>query len=469
MATGCLDERWTHDGERSLRYYRDEYYTFNGCCYRRVGVNDVDATLIPYIKSEFDRLAELGITTPAGHVLKFTSKLLTDVRKVIQSLVKVDDDLELPAWLVTADTDELPIAANLVATPDGLVDLEGFISGSHHLIPATPRLFTVNGLDFSVDQTSECPEWLRFLDSLWPDDRQSIELLQEWFGYVLTNDTSLQKMLMILGPKRSGKSTIGRVLHRLVGESNVVSPTLRSLQGDFGLWPLIGKTLAIIGDARLSARVDGTSLLEVILGITGEDMQTVNRKQMSMLTLKLPTRFMINVNEFPRFRDASDAFISRLLLLQLRRSWIDQEDTTLSVRLTGELPGILSWSLEGLRRLRERGRFIQPDSARELLDDCRRLVNPVQSFIEERLEIGHDYRVPPQMLWMAWESWRENNGIRELSDRNTFGRALHSAIPMIRRSQTTRDGRRERDYIGIRLREARHGTAPMTGAPASVD
>ena len=47
-----------------------------------------------------------------------------------------------------------------------------------------------------------------------------IETLQEIFGYVLTPDTSQQKIGMIVGPKRSGKGLIGRTLRRLVGERN---------------------------------------------------------------------------------------------------------------------------------------------------------------------------------------------------------------------------------------------------------
>jgi putative DNA primase/helicase len=50
-------------------------------------------------------------------------------------------------------------------------------------------------------------EWLSFLARLWPDDAQSIDALQEIFGYVLTSDTSQQKAFLIVGPPRSGKGT----------------------------------------------------------------------------------------------------------------------------------------------------------------------------------------------------------------------------------------------------------------------
>lgn len=76
--------------------------------------------------------------------------------------------------------------------------------------------------------------------------------LRTWFGYCLTGDTSQQKMLLIVGPKRSGKGTIARVLTRLIGNGNVSGPTTSSLAGPFGLQPLIGKTLAIVSDAGIS-------------------------------------------------------------------------------------------------------------------------------------------------------------------------------------------------------------------------
>ena len=43
---------------------------------------------------------------------------------------------------------------------------------------------------------------------LWPHDQQSIEMLQETFGLLLTGDTSHQKAFLLVGPKRSGKELL---------------------------------------------------------------------------------------------------------------------------------------------------------------------------------------------------------------------------------------------------------------------
>ena len=58
---------------------------------------------------------------------------------------------------------------------------------------------------------------------------------------------------------------------------NYAAPTLASLGERFGLASLIGKSLAIISDARLSGRSDQQVIVERLLSITGEDGQTIDR------------------------------------------------------------------------------------------------------------------------------------------------------------------------------------------------
>src|SRR5262245_12668393 len=139
-----------------------------------------------------------------------------------------------------------------------------------------PRLFAFNSLSFDIDLEAPPPrEWLAFLNSLWPDDPASIALLQEWAGYALTGDTSMQKALLAVGRPRSGKSTIAAILRALVGEGNAAGPTLAGLAENFGLSALLGKQLAIVADARLSGRADATAVTERVLSITGEDAVTI--------------------------------------------------------------------------------------------------------------------------------------------------------------------------------------------------
>src|SRR5262249_52812681 len=160
------------------------------------------------------------------------------------------------------------------------------------------------------------------------EDVESVACLQRWFGSLLTLDgLRCQKILQLVGPPRAGKGTIERVVRAAVGNANVCAPTLASLASDFGLWPLVGKTLAVVTDARLSGRADSVAVGERLLAVSGGDPVTVNGKYRDQFTAVLPTRFLVLTNQVLRLEDASGALPSRFVTLQLTNSWLGREDT----------------------------------------------------------------------------------------------------------------------------------------------
>jgi putative DNA primase/helicase len=276
--------------------------------------------------------------------------------------------------------------------------------------------------------------------------------LQEWAGYLLTADTRQQKILLLVGPKRSGKGTIARVFRGLLGADNVAGPTLSSLGTNFGLWPLLGKSAAIISDARLSGRTDTATVTERLLSISGEDSLTVDRKNLTPVTVKLPVRFIILTNELPRLGDASGALAGRMIVLRLSHSWYGREDITLSDRLLAELPGILLWAIRGWQRLRERGYFVQPDAGKELLVELEDLSSPIAAFVRERCAVEPGHRAAVSDLFSAWRGWCEVKGRKEPGNEQTFGRDLLAAVPSLRRVRPREGDDRYRAYEGISLR-----------------
>jgi len=118
-----------------------------------------------------------------------------------------------------------------------------------------------------------CPQWwLEFLHALWPDDSAGADVLGEWFGYVISSRLDLQKIFIMVGPTRGGRGVIGRIETALIGKQNVCGPTLSSLAAkDFDLEQLVGKSLAIISDARSGGGKDSPLVVERMLSISGED------------------------------------------------------------------------------------------------------------------------------------------------------------------------------------------------------
>lgn len=337
-----------------------------------------------------------------------------------------------PSWL--DDRDNPPDPRYLLPFPSGTLDL-----ATDRILPMTPALFNINAIDFNFDPNPPRPDrWLAFVSQLWGEDIESIELLQEWMGYCLVADTSQQKMLLMVGPKRSGKGTIGRVLTRLVGAGNVVGPTTSSLAGSFGLQPLIGKSLAIVSDARFSGENVGV-VVERLLCISGEDSLTVDRKFLGSVTMKLPTRFIFLTNELPRMNDSSGALAGRFVILRLTKSFYDQEDTTLTQKLIEELPGILVWAIEGLKRLRTRGHFLQPKAVSDAVREMEDLASPVLAFVREQCIVATGHRVLVDELYNAWKSWCERDGRTTITNKQTFRRDLAAAVAGIIRRRGAGD------------------------------
>jgi putative DNA primase/helicase len=454
LARLYLDDH-RHEGELGLRWWREEWHRWEGVAYRRVLDKEVRAAVGARIKAEWDRLNLMALAAwdrdgreGAPVARKVTARLTGDAVHALTGLACVPGGVEQPAWL----GGEGPAPAEeLLACRGGLLHLAGWAEGQAHLFPPTPRLFTPTALpyDFEAD-APEPAAWLEFLRQLWPDDDGTIQALQEWLGYLLLPDTSQQKIALLVGPRRSGKGTIGRVLTQLVGPGNVCSPTLGSLGGPFGLQPLLGKTVALISDARLSGRSDAAVVVERLLSISGEDAQTVDRKHLTAVTGRLPVRLTILTNELPRLSDASGALVGRLVVLRLTRTWYGQEDTRLTGRLLAELPGILLWAMRGWCRLRQRGHFVQPSAAAALVQDMEDLASPVGAFLRERCRIEAGASVAVAGLYQAWRSWCEKKG-REPSNEQTFGRDLRAIVPHLDVSQQRTEDGRIRVYDGIRL------------------
>jgi len=160
---------------------------------------------------------------------------------------------------------------------------------------------------------------------------------------------------------------------------------------------------------------------------------------------------MILTNELPNIADASGALAGRYLLLRLTKSFYGKEEQQLFEALVKELPGILSWALDGWDRLQNHGHFIQPPSSVDFIRQLEELGSPILAFIRQRCEVAPGYSVAIDTLFKAWQTWCASNGHR-FGDSQSFGRDLHAACPGLNVTQPRINGKQIRTYQGIRLR-----------------
>jgi len=439
-------KHYTAAMERTLYWWRNTWMIWRGSCWQELTRASLRAQLYHFTAAAtyINAKGEQKAWAP-------TEKKISDLAGALASLCELADAVDAPCWLDGRKTGTIIPAAN------GLLDIT-----SKQLYPHTPQFFNLHAVPFAYDATAPEPKhWFAFLDSVWPSldaatTHPAQDLLQEWFGYVLSGRTDFQKMLLMNGPTRGGRGIIARVLTALLGNENVAGLRLDDLSEDFGMAHLIGKPLAIIGDERFSGR-KMSEVVSALLMITGEDVIPVNRKRRDRWNGKLPTRLMLFSNELQKLSDASAAIVGRFLVLRMTESWLGREDLGLLGRLLGELPGILNWALEGLRWLMDNGKFTDDPEAAEIVEQMTALASPMQTYVEENCVVGKgkDFETYTVALYYDHCTWRKANGHMAIAN-NTFGASLRAAFPHIRSKRCTRpDGSQFRVYVGIRLKKPR--------------
>lgn len=444
-----LAAEYVHDDRPSLRHWRGSWTEWNGSRWLEMETASIRAQLYKrlegchYLNKDGEAVGWLPNKPKIAHLLE-----------AMAAVLYLPEVINPPTWIAPTEDDPTGPA---VACANGILDV-----GTRHLRAPTPRYFNTVAVPFDYQPSPPIAQrWLAFLRDLWPDDPEAIDCLQEWFGYVLSGRTDLHKMLLMVGPTRSGKGTIARVLTRLVG--TVAAPTLLSLAGDFGMASLIGKGLCIIPDARIDRR-SSQVVVERLLSISGEDTIEINRKYRDTWTGKIGARVMILSNELPELGDESGAIGNRFILLPMLNSFLGRENTLLLDELETELPAILIWALDGLARLTEHGRLTAPASAVEVIRTMSDLVSPISVFLRDKCESGPDESATLDSVWGAWKRWCEENSV-STGTKQSFGKKLSAARPAVQVVRMGSDGERTRAYRGLSVRPV----WPPSSADSSAD
>jgi putative DNA primase/helicase len=430
----------------SLVHYAGDFFRYKGTHYDIMEEATIRSSIYKYL-SRCKRQDKKGNIVPFAPNPTSVNGVV-DATKAITHLENAANT-KPPVWL-DGYGNTRPEASKLISLQNGLFHLEDSI-----LLPHSLGFFTQNSLPFEYDPQAQCPQWQKFLGDVWGKDQQSIDTLQEMFGYVLSGSTSEQKFFNIIGPRRSGKGTINKILVALLGLHNTCAPQLEELTDTFGLQSWLGKLLASVTDARLPDR-NRSGVVSQLLRVVGGDAVTVNRKNRESWEGYLPTRVVIYSNEVLQLTENSNALTGRMIVLKMTNSFYGREDTTLSTRLETELSGIFNWAMEGLRRRLERGGyFVQPESGKVLLETMEAIGNPIGTFVEDTLMEDPTGVVRKDYLFACYRRWNQKHGLHagnELSFAKRFmaatqDRAIDSARMNI-------DGVRRPCYTGVSFTEA---------------
>lgn len=456
LARLYISRRATIDGAPVLRFWRQDWWQWNGRQYQQIAKNDVIAKVTQVIKDEFDRLSILKQATigqaegddPTS--MKVRRTLVNDVVGALQSLTMIDSRAEQFCWV-----DEYGATRrNYIALENGILDIDAVMRDeeeSECLLRHSPHWFSSVCLPYQFDAAAECPRWDAFLQKNLEGDEERIALLQEWAGYLLVADTGQQRFLALEGEGSNGKSVFLAGIQAMIGVENVSHVNLELFHQRFALTQTLGKLANICADVgEIDKLAEGH-----LKSFTSGDAMFFDRKNRDGVTGIPTARLMISFNTRPRFSDRSNGVWRRMLLVPWRVEVQEEEkvrnmDKAAWWEASGELPGILRWAIVGLAKLRQRGAFLVPKICQDAIEDYRNEANPARAFLSEFYEAGtRDDWIFTTEIYTQYTDWCKACGFHSINNAN-FGREVARLFKKSTKEYKRSLGNRAQAYFGIR-------------------
>ena len=276
------------------------------------------------------------------------------------------------------------------------------------ILPHSPEHLTTMQSGVSFDLTATAPNFKKFLNDIFADDEDTISFLQEFFGYVLQVSQRANAFLVIVGPGANGKSVLVSILASLIGIKNVSAVPFESLSSPFALQPMLGKKINIATENL--PEISNSAKLKSITA--GEEI-SINRKNLPEITSKLGVKLVFVLNDEPLFRDSSHGLVRRLFLIRMDKIFKKSEqDPYLENKLRAELPGIMNWSLVGLRRLIENNfKFTTSESMENAKHNILAKTSPVASFVDEIVVLSNGNVMKCKDVHDYFQEWCASKGI----------------------------------------------------------
>ncbi|KKN68782.1 hypothetical protein LCGC14_0448020 [marine sediment metagenome] len=445
IAERFMNEFHMLNGVPILRNYRGQWQEWSKDHYEELSMALFKGKLYEFLDGkQFIKTTARGLDIVP---YKPTRSKVNDIIDALNRWCPVEKDP--PVWL---DKEEHPHPNNLIIFKNGMLDVTEYMKGNIVLHNPDPRLFTYNVLPYVYDENAWSNLYDDTCNQIFNEDAECIRVLAQWLGYNTVPDMIHEKLMIFTGDARAGKGTILETLHSMLGKNNYSATSFQALADTHGLYSLTGKLAATLGDARTPRKGEATAALQTILQITGRDAITVNPKYLPQFDVYLKCRFTIAMNELPDFADSAKAFVARAIILNFPNSYVGREDFTLKDRLRKEAREgkLINFALQGLKDLREQGRFTMPKSSKPLLRQLTEITAPVTAFIRECCNRKGDAYTTKDQLYEVWGLWCAKTGHR-VGNHIYFGRWLRQAYPSAVEFRPIIDGRRQYAYRGLEL------------------
>lgn len=272
------------------------------------------------------------------------------------------------------------------------------------------------GSSWNPDQDAKGELLTRLLDGCFADDEDKKLFLQECLGLamlgLMTEQTAPQAIVLLGVTAANGKSEVLELFRALFPAHAVSSIPPGEFGDDRKLIELNGKALNLCSELGTGRAITSDVFKAVITGdvVTGRDVYA------PALSFKPKAMHLFATNTLPGFSGGMDAgVVRRLAILEFPRTIPEDERIPrIGHRIaTKEGDQLISWAIEGARRVIQRGHLMDLESSRVAVREWTHTADIVQAWLAERCTYIADPPVATQQLYQDFQEWARQAGYNE--------------------------------------------------------
>jgi len=308
----------------------------------------------------------------------------------------------------------------LLNVRNGILDLR-----TGNLKPHDPGAKLTKIAGAAYDPAAKCPTWQAFLTRIFDGNQELIDFLQRAAGYTLTGDVGEQCLFFLYGTGANGKSTFTGALQDVLGDyaMKTRAETLMLNRHD-----AIPEEIAQLAGVRfmLAAELgEGQKLNEsLIKDLTGGDKlrgRLLYQKSFEYYPIAKPWLYG---NHKPIIRGTDEGIWRRPKLIPFLVTIPESErDRNLPEKLRVELPGILTWAVQGCIAW-QRGGLRPPGVVIAATDEFRNEQDVLAAFLADCCIINSLATVTAGELYQAYKAWAQESGLDHPLSKIAFSRQL---------------------------------------------
>ena len=418
---------WSYD------FTRRAWFTFDGYGWRQDRDGGALRSMQAYVEYRLQEAVSLERKADREPLMTFLTRMLR-----ASQLPRL---LELAShqFAIASTGDQWDAQPFLLGCQNGTLDLQTFTFRDSDRADFLTKRTAV-----AFDAGAAAPRWRQFIHEICSGDRDVATWLQRYMGYALTGCTDEQCFPVGHGHGANGKSTFLSTICRVLPDHawTMAFPTSSWSESlsEYQRASLVGCRLVVAQETESGKRLH----VEFIKSLTGGDLVNARFPYGKPFSFRPQAKLFLACNHRPVIRDDGHGMWRRIRLVPFEATF--PVNPRFASTLLEELPGILTWLVEGCYDWQREGLGI-PSAVAKATAEYRRESDHVNTFLEECCVVLESATARAQALYDAYRGWCDTAAVStvERLTQKAFGQRIRRDFEAVEGRQTT--------FRGVGLRD----------------